>query len=240
MKKMSTISSVGIFVMLLTAGCEDQFLTKNSPESLGKTSTVIRHEGPGSYADHPNGDRYVYPQITFQEFIPKDDLYDWKTWAWRITWPGYDAGYDPNKIPTVFSLNGALNSFEYLNNVDPQNTYNTVFSLYDDDKIIRSANLGDKLDYIDSAPKGTLKTVCFEYDDEGIPVDFIQWMVEQAPGGFQTNLWEPGALHEWEYNQGDFLIFQVETSMAPTRWGGIRVVSMDPRIIEVYLALPEN
>jgi hypothetical protein len=110
--------------------------------------------------------------------------------------------------------------------------------LYNDNKIIRSANLGSDLDYIASAPKGTLKTVCF--DEQGIPVDFIQWMVEEGPGGFQANLYEPTALHEWEYKQGDFLIFQVETSMAPTRWGGIRIVSMAPRIIEVYLALPQD
>lgn len=226
--------------MFLAAGCEDQSLTKDSSTYVEKTNTGIAREGPGSYTDHPNGGRYLYPQIIFKEFIPKDDLYDWKTWAWRITWPNYGPGHDPNKIPTVFSLNGALNSFEFLNNVGPQTTYNTVFSLYDEDKIIRSANLGSKLDYIGGAPKGSLKTVCFELADPNTPVDFIQWMVEEAPGGFQTNLYEPDALKEWEYKQGDFVIFQVETPMSPTRWGGIRIVSMEPRIIEVYLALPDK
>jgi hypothetical protein len=77
--------------------------------------------------------------------------------------------------------------------------------------------------------------VCFDTDES--PLSFIQFMVEEAPGGFQRTLWEPDALHEWEYKQGDFLIFQLE---APTwsRWGGIRIVSMEPRIIEVYLGVP--
>jgi hypothetical protein len=105
MKKTAIISLAGVFLMLLAAGCEDQSLTKDSSTYVGKTGTILGQEGPGSYTDHPNGGgRYLYPQIIFKEFIPKDDLYDWKTWAWRITWPDYGPGHDPNKVPTVLSI----------------------------------------------------------------------------------------------------------------------------------------
>jgi hypothetical protein len=220
-------------LVLVFAGCEDQSVTKNISTPSGRTPPP--YEGPGSYEGNPGGNPCPYPQIIFKEYIPKDDLYNWKTLAWRITWPAYDRGCDATKIPTVFGLNGSLNSFEYLNNVDPANTHKAIFSLYNDATIVRSNNLGSELNFVNGAPKGSMALVCFELNDQ--PLWFIQFMVEQAPGGFQTNIYEPDALHEWEYKQGDFLIFQLQ---APTwhRWGGIRIVSMEPRIIEVYLAVP--
>jgi hypothetical protein len=218
-------------LVFLFAGCEEQPIGRNS--TAGKTYTPPGHEG-GSYSN-PGGNDCPYPAIIFKEYIPKDDLYDWKTLAWRITWPEYGTSCSEDEIPTVFGLNGSLNSFEYLNNVDPSNTYKAIFSLYNDETIVRINNLGSELDFVDGAPKGSIALVCFGTDES--PLSHIQFMVEQGPGGFQRNLWEPDALHEWHYKQGDFLIFQLE---APTwhNWGGIRIVSMEPRIIEVYHAVP--
>jgi hypothetical protein len=223
---------------LILGGCEDQSLTKSPSTQLGVTTQRGGSEGPGSYTDHPNGDRYAYPQIIFKEFIPKDDLYDWKTLAWRIEWPDYGPGADADKIPTLFSLNGALNSFYYLNNVDPVNTYNTVFSLYHDNKLTRPANLSAELDFVAAAPKGSMKEAWFVYDEWNTPVDQIQHMVEQAPGGFQWN-YDEDMTDELAYNAGDFFYFMLEQPGEPTRWGGIRIVSMTPRIIEVYVAVPQ-
>ncbi len=224
--------------LLTIGGCEDQSLTRNPSTQLGTPTNRGNDEGPGSYTDHPNGDRYAYPEIIFKEFIPKDDLYDWKTLAWRIIWPEYGPGADADKIPTLFSLNGALNSFYYLNNVDPANTYKTVFSLYHDNKLTRPANLATELDFVAAAPKGSMKEAWFVYDEWNTPLDHIQWMVEQAPGGFQWNYYDE-MTGEITYNAGDFFKFRLDQPGEPTRWGGIRIVSMTPRIIEVYVAVPQ-
>ena len=229
---------MAVLCILIVGGCEDQAITRTPSTQLGVPTTRGGHEGPGSYSDHPNGDRYPYPEIIFKEFIPKDDLYDWKTLAWRITWPAYGPGADADKIPSLFSLNGALNSFYYLNNVDPANTYKTVFSLYYDSKLTRPANLATELDFIATAPKDSMKEAWFVYDEWNIPLDQIQWLVEQAPGGFQWN-YDEDMTDELAYNAGDFVYFKLDQPGEPTRWGGIRIVSMTPRIIEVYVAVPQ-
>lgn len=227
-----------VVAVLTLGGCEDLSMTKN-PSTPIDVTTLPDYEGPGSYADHPNGDRYAYPAIIFKEYIPRDDLYDWKTFAWRITWPEYAPDADAGKIPTLFSLNGALNSFDYLNSVDPGNTYKTVFSLYYENKLTRSANLAGELDFVAMAPKGSMTETWFNFDEWNIPLDFIQWMVEQAPGGFHWNYDEDMA-GEVEYNEGDFFFIMLDQPTGePTRWGGIRIVSMTPRVIEVYVAVPQ-
>ncbi|WP_276372846.1 hypothetical protein [Chryseolinea sp. H1M3-3] len=223
---------------IIIGGCEDPALTRNPSAQLGTTILHGNDEGPGSYTDHPNGSRYAYPEIIFKEFIPKDDLYNWKTLAWRITWPVYAPGADADKIPTLFSLNGALNSFYYLNNVDPANTYKTVFSLYHDNKLTRPADLATELDFVATAPKGSMKEAWFVYDKWNTPLDHIQHMVEQAPGGFQWNYYDE-MTGEIAYNAGDYFKFRLDQPGEPTRWGGIRIVSMTPRIIEVYVAVPQ-
>ncbi len=241
MKNVTFAVFAGVFLLLFFASCEDQFMTKNPADSLGKTNFRGNYEGPGSYTDHPNGDRYPYPEIIHKVYIPKDDLYDWKTLAWRITWPDYADGYDPDKIPTLFSLNGALNSFYYLNNVDPQNTYNTVFSLFHNAKVQRPSNLAADLDFIGAAPKSSLTSASFNFDDNDTPVDKIQHMVEQSPASFQ-HLHDQDfddITEELEYSQGDFISFKLTKPMSPSRYGGLRIVSMEPRIIEVYVAMPQ-
>jgi hypothetical protein len=237
MKKIRFVVAV-VLGLLMVGGCEDLSMTKN-PSTQTDVTALQDHEGPGAYTDHSNGDRYASPEIIFKEFIPRDDLYDWKTLAWRITWPAYAADADADKIPTLFSLNGALHSFYYLNNVDPSNTYETVFSLYHENKLTRPTNLPGELDFIATAPKGSMTEAWFVYDEWNTPLDFIQWTVEQAPGGFQWNYYEDMA-DELEYHKGDYFFLMLDQPPGePTRWGGIRIVSMTPRIIEVYVAVPQ-
>lgn len=222
--------------LLIIGGCEDQSLTKSPSTQSGVTTLRGDSEGPGSYTDHPNGDTYAYPKITFKEFIPEDDLYDWKTLTWRIEWPEYGPGADPDKIPTLFSLNGALNSFHYLNNADPENTYNTLFSLYHDNKLTRPTNLSAELDFFAVAQQRSMNEAWFLHEDWEIPVDEIQRLVEDSPGGFQWS-YDEDMTDELPYNAGDFFYVMVDRPGTPTLWGGIRIISMTPRIIEVYVAV---
>src|SRR5687767_11781951 len=149
-----------VVLVLVLAGCEDPSVTRNPNTPSGKTALPPPSGGPG-YEGNPGGNPCPSPQIIFNEYIPKDDLYDWKTLAWRITWPDYGRECDAAEIPTVFGINGSLNSFEYLNNVDPANTYNAIFSLYNNATIVRSNNLGSELDFVNGAPKGSMALVCF-------------------------------------------------------------------------------
>jgi hypothetical protein len=57
-------------------------------------------------------------------------------------------------------------------------------------------------------------------------------------GGFQWN-YDDEMTDELAYSEGDFVYFRLDQDGEPTRWGGIRIVSMTPRIIEVYVAVPQ-
>ena len=147
-------------MVVLFSGCDESLITKNSAVDLKQP---MPHEGPGTFTEHSNGADYPYPEIVFQEIIPKSDHFKSKTLAWRITWPTYAADADPEKIPTIWSGDGVLHSIDYLNEVDPQNTYNTLFSLYFDETIQRSRDMGDELDYVASAPKKSMPVVGFTH-----------------------------------------------------------------------------
>ena len=84
-------------------------------------------------------------------------MFDLKTLAWRITWPTYADDADPEKIPTIWSGDGILHSMDYLNNVAPENTYKSLFSLYFDETIQTSASMAGELDYVAGAPKGSME-----------------------------------------------------------------------------------
>lgn len=67
------------------------------------------------------------------------------------------------------------------------------------------------------------------------PLDNIIYWVTERPSLFET-LW-PGfgaATEEVDYSEGDFIQFALFSG----HYGGIRIVSMTPRIIEIYLAVP--
>ncbi|HEX6227338.1 MAG TPA: hypothetical protein VFZ52_23135 [Chryseolinea sp.] len=218
-------------IMVFLAGCEDYSMTRNHQPVFGKT--LGGSEGPGSYTDHPNGDRYPYPEIIEKVYIPPYRLFaDMKCLAWRITWPEYAATADVNMIPTVFSANGAFNSFYYLNNVDVANTYKTKFSIYYDEKVACSNILWDELDHTFNAPLGAMETVRFAKVDKTL--DVIQYWVEERPALFENN-WPGSNDLELDYAEGDFFIYHLTEQ---DLFGGIRIASMEPRIIEVYLAVP--
>lgn len=220
--------------IIFFGGCEDSFTTRNQHGEIKDKKFGGGHEGPGSYTDHPNGDRYPYPEIIEKEFIPPNSMFDYmKCLAWRVEWPDYAESADGNKIPTVFGKNGALNSFYYLNNVDPQNTYNGLFSIYYDDKVVSASNLWDELDYTFNAPLGSMESLTFAKLD--LTLDVIKVWVMERPQLFEQN-WPGSTDQELEYSAGDFFIFKYDEA----NYGGIRIVSMSPRIVEVYLAVPND
>jgi hypothetical protein len=239
--RLASISGVALFytisgfIALSFMGCGDQsIITRDQSSQLGKTIHSGRHEGPGSFTDHPNGDRYPYPEIIKNKYIPPYDLFSHThCMAWRITWPAYAGSADVAKIPTVFATgNGALNSFYYLDNVDPLNTYKTKFSLYYENKVATSNTMWDELKYTFYAPANSMESVWFAKVDQ--PVDIIQFWVTERPDQFE-NHWPGNEGEELTYGEGDFFIYYLTDQ---NLYGGIRIVSMSPRIIEVYLAVP--
>jgi hypothetical protein len=214
-------------------GCEDNFTTSDR-HGIIKDKTIFDggHEGPGVYIQHPNGDRYPYPDIIEREYIPRNPMFDYmKCLAWRITWPDYAGSADIDKIPTVWGTNGGLNSFHYLNNVGAQATYNTKISLFYKETLISSHILWDELDYTFNA-LDNMESVRFVKHD--LTLDKIKDWVTERPQLFEE--YYPGVgVNEIEYEEGDFFIYYLTDQLL---YGGVRIVSMSPRIIEVYLVVP--
>lgn len=227
-------SVILMICIIFFGGCEDSFMTRDQHGVIkGKTFGGGGHEGPGGYTDHPNGDTYPYPTIIEREYIPPYSKFDYmKCLAWRIEWPEYAGSADVDKIPTVFSQNGALNSFYYLNNNSAQTTYNTKFSIYYDNRIVSSNLLWDELDHTFFAPSESMELVRFAKKD--VTLDVIEHWVTYRPQLFESN-WNGADGDDIAYSEGDFFIFNLTEQML---YGGVRIVSQSPRIIEVYLAVP--
>ncbi|MGA0557798.1 hypothetical protein ACO2Q8_14170 [Larkinella sp. VNQ87] len=247
---MQKVHVVTVFALCLTilCGCEEsaierQSLTARAGGVVGNTLP----EGNPSPGGNPlpegtssGGQSLPYPTITRRTFIPDYDLWaHTKCHTWRIEWPEYPAGTDPNKIPTVFTLsNGALNSFDYLNAQSASNTYKTHFNLYHNAQLEMSSTLWDELIYSFNA--GDQMEITW-FNKTNISVKSLEHWVKERPALFENN-WVDNNQEPPVYQQGDIFLFKV-MNLDPTilnRYGGIRIVSMSPRIIEVYLAVPNN
>jgi hypothetical protein len=222
-----------IFLMTIV-GCTENQVAPNRTITIIPTGDIF--DGPAG--DLPEGIpendswRYPYPDIIAHEFIPPYELFAYtKCLAWRITWPEYENSADDDKIPTVFGTNGALSSFEYLNSVGPGNTHNKVFSLYYNNKVEAASSLWAELDHADAA---LMEVPYFVLSDQ--PLDNIKDWVTERPSLFKS-YWPGGGTNDLDYSEGDFIQFHLNDA---DLYGGIRIVSMTPRIIEVYLAVPNN
>jgi hypothetical protein len=223
-----------IFVMTIVSCTENQITPKKTISTISAGDIFDGRAGdlPKAIPENDNW-RYPYPDIIAREFIPRDPSFaDKKCLAWRITWPEYEGSADDNKIPTVFGLNGALSSFDYLNSVDPGNTHSKVFSLYYNNKVETAFMLWAELDHEDAL---LMEMPFFVLSDQSL--DDIKHWVTERPSLFETH-WPVGeGTGELDYSEGDFIQFALANSKL---FGGIRIVSMTPRIIEVYLAVPNN
>ena len=238
MNKSRLKANVAAVVLMMTfSGCDEGFWgTDPGPSAqINDKTYTVEDESRGGHNDTESagdpGNPVPYPEIIKKIYIPTYRLWaGTKCLAWRITWPEYDASVDTDKITSVFTTpSGALNSFYYLNNVDPQNTYNSKFSLFHGEKVEATIGMWDELPY---ALNGGMETVYFAKTDQ--PLSIVQHWVEDRPSQFEA-YWPGGFQTELEYGQGDIILFY---EVDGNRYGGIRIVSMNPRIIEVYFATP--
>jgi hypothetical protein len=228
-----SLSLLMLVILAVTSSCEDSMLQKSQGPIGGKTTDGDGRNHPDDKATPDGG--YPYPKIIEKEYIPSyDDFADTKCYAWRITWPEYADDVDQDMIPTVFSTsNGELNSFHFLNNTSSSNTYNGHFSLYYGNKIEAANVMWDELDY-SFGGFSQMKPVCFGESTFTL-AHIIDWTTER-PSLFESN-WPGTCDVELEYAKGNIFHFMI-TDGDVDRFGGIRIVSMTPRIIEVYLAVP--
>lgn len=225
--------SISISILILVS-CEDSLLQK-STESGGNTPR--RNGGhPGDKEANP-GPSYRFPTIIETEFIPSSDAFDYmKCLTWKITWPSYDSDYNAELIPTVLSLNNSeLNSINFLNSTHPQNTYNSTLSLHYGSRVESANTMWNELYYsFGTEESEDMESVYFEKGDYSLN-SIIDW-VTKRPQLFEI-YWPGSSYNDLEYEEGDFIQFHLSKA---NRYGGIRIVKMSPRIIEVYLAVPND
>lgn len=223
-RKLSLSLVIGMFLLL--ASCYDEEV------NLNKTAAPSR-EAPGDYADQPGSGTVVYPSILKQTFIPDYERFaHTKCIAWRIEWPVYGGGMDPDQIPTFFATSkGSLNSFDYLQSVDPANKQKVNFSLYLDSKVEAATNISNLW-----ALGEVLNVQDVRFRKLGLTPSEIEFFATERPSLFE-DYWEyaESSVFEADYQEGDFFLYQL---LSDQLFGGIRIVSDSPRIIEVYLAVP--
>lgn len=219
--------------LLSLSACEDELVQKRHPTIGGKT-IGDDDDRPGGFQQN-NGETYPYPKVIFKELIPPYDLFaSKKTLAWRIEWPWYDSDYDFNLIPGVLSVKtGELNSFSYLNNAEPQKTFDATLSLYYGNKVEGVISMWYELDYTFDTP-GDDAIEDVQFAPGTISAKIAQHWAEERPTQFEHHFPAGPTVDQLNYGEGDFIHFRI-----PDRnlYGGIRIVSMMPRIIEVYLAV---
>lgn len=173
-------------------------------------------------------------------FVPPEPaLSDWKCHTWRITWPLYDSDYDQDLIPTIISIgSGNLNSLNFINNQSPHVTFKTTMSLYINRKLYSTNDMLPFLDFLDY-PWGEWENHHTLFKKGNVPLEeLIEW-VQESPLGFKYNwpVTENIGDSRMDYQEGDFIHFWMESQ---DHYGGIRIVSDTPRIIEVYLAIKDE
>lgn len=233
---MSTLLSV-------FTGCEEELLTRDTvytQQTNADPSFEILSEKSGTFRERPGGMKIPegdnsapYPTIIEQEFIPSDRaLNGSKCLTWKIIWPEYETGYDENLIPTVFATDkGTLNSINYLTSGNKHKTHFN-FSLYLDEQLESTYNMGVLWPWPESidAEGAYFRKISKSVHD-------IEYWVKEHPSLFEHNWDNAGSITaEVAYQEGDFFIYNIENE----RYGGIRIISMAPRIIEVYLAVPNE
>jgi len=231
------LSSLYVVISLLAltlSSCEDSLFQRDQPTVTGKPTGEGGKDLPKQSPDNGDG-RYPYPEIIEREYIPSNDLFaHTKCLAWRITWPAYDASMDPEKIPTVFSKEtGFVNSLHFLNNTSPGNTYKCNFSLYYGNKVESANTMWTELIYSFNAGSNMVGTYLAESDET---LETIKYWVMERPKLF-GDYWPGEPVNDIEYEEGDFIQYKLDVGDIDL-YGGIRIVSMTPRIIEVYLAVP--
>jgi len=235
------LSGLTLGVLLAFTSCQENienlegFRRSDNTEAIrpgglgGKTTPP--GGGPGGKVTPPS--ELPAPNIISQYYPTQTAEYA-GCYGWRIEWPGYADGTDSKAILSYFSTStGFLNSLNQLENAPVAVKEKVTFSLYTDSQI--RAAISDLDLWGNQYASG--EAVYFGKIDK--TVDQIEKWVTNRPSNFELN-WEhtDGAETDIEYQEGDFFIFQLP-GLTPVHYGGIRIVSITPRVIEVYLAQPQ-
>lgn len=216
------------FAAIAFGGCEDNLI---QPAPINDKAAEDSGPNHPSGKKQKDGESYKYPEIISTEYIAEPGFGDLKCLAWRITWPLYDSDYDQKLIPGVFAFSdGSLHSFNYLNKTGAHNTFKSVVSLYHHSKVKSTSMMYAELDWwnFQKMPQASFATT-------NVTIPQVQEWVEGRPGLFETYYPTDQYLGEISYEEGDFIHLYLANEQ---QYGGIRIVSMTPRIIEVYLAVP--
>jgi len=229
---MKYVKNVTLFMitglLLAFTACEEDV------ESLGRNdkTMTVRPGGPGDKVIIPDG--LPYPDVDEKIFTSSSRLHNnYRCRTWRITWPNYDQDVDPDEIHNYFAIsNSTLYSFNYIMSIDPAEKQKLTLALYNHNRVISSRSSGE----LWGADEERTKKLQLIKHNEYIPD--IENLVTARPDLFQDK-WEElngkGIGHDFVYEEGDFFMFAIPHL---NRYGGIRIVSMSPRTIEVYYAEP--
>ena len=221
-------------LLLIFSSCQEN----EEISSMGK-KTLPARPGPGGLTGQPGG--YPSPEITKHTYIPEYEPFAFrKCIAWRIEWPVYDYDHDVNEdlIPTFFTLSkGALNSLNYLLNSTNETKSHLNFSLFTDAKVEAAPEVSDLWVGFEPISADLTKFVRKDF-----PLATIEYMVTYRPSLFENYWSEEGAWgvdvgYGLDYQAGDFFMFKLLGNFPESdKYGGIRIVSTTPRVIEVYWA----
>ncbi len=234
MKSINQLIACSFLVATLCA-CEEPSITTQQPTTATNQSDggSVR-AGLGTIVS--NGPSLPGPTIIKQTYVPTNSFFaDHQCRTWRITWPAYPVGTNPDLIPTMFSVaDGTPYSFNFLNNTQAANTFKTTFNLYHNAKLASVYDMGEEVDHV-FGNVNELEQVWFNKSKYSIAS--VETWVKGRPQLFELK-WEQTVDSHTEfenYKKDDLYLFKL---VKQKRYGGVRIVSMNPRIIEVYLAEP--
>jgi len=152
-----------------------------------------------------------------------------KAKGWRITWKGgsYNS-LTADKVQSIFStVTGAVNSVDFLNKTSWGNTNNADMMLYFGD--IQSTKSVSQL----TNSSGTKHT---SFKLTGMKVADLENYAKNDPAKFgivYSLAFDKAAEVKNDYKSGQ--IYAFKTDRTPARYGAVRIVAMNPRIIEVVV-----
>ncbi|MEM6845729.1 MAG: hypothetical protein AAF632_26200 [Bacteroidota bacterium] len=215
-------------ISLAFTACQEEVETL----SINNKISRLPQDGPGGFTGKPGG--LPYPNIIEKVYISDIDMFDHtRCRAYRIEWPEYTEDVDPNWIPSLFSADGgSLNSINYLNNTDPANKAKLDLSLYYDNMLKTPYYVAEIWPWHEPYTAETTRLVKYN-----LSLKNIRDWVTQRPSLFESyyNNSKDTKSEEVTYQEGDFFLMWLTND---DLYGGVRIVSESPRIIEVYIAEP--
>jgi hypothetical protein len=147
--------------------------------------------------------------------------------GWRLTWKGgVITDENATKVQSIFStITGAVNSIDFLNNTSWGNTNNADFMLFNG---LKATSAISQLTQKTALHATTFKLTSMTVSD-------LENAAENNPNLF-------GLIYAWafdaptttkSYQAGQIYVFK--TDRVPAKYGAVRIVSMNPRVIEVVV-----